>query len=427
MPLRLRSACAALVLLGGCSWSEGFPGESGELAWDLDSAVLPLDARVELGAWLRSVGPQPATAQLTVSSGSADVRVVGWTPDAVSELLPGDDVRVRIQLQTLDVPGDVPLELSAGADGLVAHVHLSADFDEDGFDHVLAGGADCDDGDPNLSPAALEVWYDGIDQNCDGNDDDADFDGVSIDDDCDDQDPDRSPAEIEIWYDGVDQDCDGNDSDADGDGYFGEAAGGVDCDDEDPLTHPDAADPDDGQDQDCDGIADSDSLVLGAVLLTELMLSPDVDGAGHWLELWNPGALARPVAGMRLATDTNDVLIPADMPALPPGAGMVLCADGDAAAAAGLSCDGELEPWPTAWEGGDSLRLLAGTVAIDGMRWTAAWPVFSARALQLDGALLDDPNAATLNDQPGAWCAASDPWGAGPERGSPGVANPDCP
>ncbi|MCK6518304.1 hypothetical protein L6R46_25005 [Myxococcota bacterium] len=41
------------------------------------------------------------------------------------------------------------------------------------------------------------------------------------------------PGAEEIWYDGVDQSCDGNDNDQDGDG----AIWGVDCDD----TNPDIA------------------------------------------------------------------------------------------------------------------------------------------------------------------------------------------
>ena len=89
-----------------------------------------------------------------------------------------------------------------------------------------------------------EVWYDGVDQNCDGNDFDKDGDGhisaVYGGDDCWD-DPDRSdlpdtltvlpgeeakradevnPSAVEQFYDGLDQDCRGDDDfDQDGDGY----------------------------------------------------------------------------------------------------------------------------------------------------------------------------------------------------------------
>ncbi|MCB9670988.1 MAG: putative metal-binding motif-containing protein [Alphaproteobacteria bacterium] len=70
---------------------------------------------------------------------------------------------------------------------------------------------DCDDTDPDVSPGAEEVWYDGVDQDCDGNDDDRDMDGYpggTVGTDCDDLDPDRYPGAPEVPDDGIDQDCD---------------------------------------------------------------------------------------------------------------------------------------------------------------------------------------------------------------------------
>ncbi|MCB9792358.1 MAG: hypothetical protein H6741_06485 [Alphaproteobacteria bacterium] len=95
------------------------------------------------------------------------------------------------------------------------------DLDGDGY-----SWSDCDDDDPDIFPGQVETWYDGVDANCDGLDDyDADGDGfVSAahgGDDCHDDNAEAfpgSPAE-EVFYDCVDQDCDGNDGDQDGDGY----------------------------------------------------------------------------------------------------------------------------------------------------------------------------------------------------------------
>jgi hypothetical protein len=58
---------------------------------------------------------------------------------------------------------------------------------------------------------------------------DLDGDGIGYPEDCDDLDPEIGPDAEEIWYDGVDQNCDGNDSDHDGDGEDAVEAGGADC------------------------------------------------------------------------------------------------------------------------------------------------------------------------------------------------------
>ncbi len=119
------------------------------------------------------------------------------------------------------------------------------DYDADGYSELQG---DCDDDNASVSPEAVEIWYDGVDQNCDGwNDYDQDMDGY-VDtawnakaggtspgiDDCDDGNSALNPQTY--WY-----------PDSDGDGYgnptillqqctqpAGYVLDNTDCDDSDP-------------------------------------------------------------------------------------------------------------------------------------------------------------------------------------------------
>ncbi len=153
-------------------------------------------------------------------------------------------------------------------------------------------------------PGAVDPWYDGVDQDCAGDDDfDADADGWQTDDyphrvsdgsdelefgsDCVDDPALRRgldsynyadepasaihPGAVETWYDGTDQDCDDNDCDADGDGYSAgsEFCESMDCDDGDPQIYYSPDVPEtwyNGIDENCD---DNDG---------------DQDGDGFWVQ-----------------------------------------------------------------------------------------------------------------------------------------------
>lgn len=141
------------------------------------------------------------------------------------------------------------------------------DADADGVRGTDGGGADCDDTDPNVNPGASETWYDGVDGDCKGDDDyDADIDGhqsaehIDGGTDCDDTNPTSFPNASDDWYDGVDSDCAGDsDFDADGDGQDWDEFGGTDCDDDDPAVYQGGEDTwYDGVDSDCMGDSDYD-------------------------------------------------------------------------------------------------------------------------------------------------------------------------
>ncbi|MCB9741853.1 MAG: putative metal-binding motif-containing protein [Alphaproteobacteria bacterium] len=79
--------------------------------------------------------------------------------------------------------------------------------------------------------------------------------------DCDDNDATVHPFAAEIPNDGIDQDCDGlefeTNCDLDGDGYDARACNGLDCNDQNAEIHPGAQEFDnDGIDQDCNGYDD---------------------------------------------------------------------------------------------------------------------------------------------------------------------------
>ena len=163
------------------------------------------------------------------------------------------------------------------------------DDDGDTFDECDDG--DCDDGDASINPGAVEAC-DGADTDCDGvvpsNEADGDGDTYLLcADDCDDADAATNPGATELC-DGVDNDCDGtvppDEVDEDGDTYRlcdgdcddtdanvgpgtdGDGDGSPsceDCDDDDPLTYPDADELCDGIDNDCDGAPeDPDDLTF---------------------------------------------------------------------------------------------------------------------------------------------------------------------
>jgi Putative metal-binding motif len=147
------------------------------------------------------------------------------------------------------------------------------DSDGDGYGEGCNAGPDCNDSDPSINPAADEIPYDGIDNDCNPEtpDDDLDGDGFALADDCDDEHPAHwSDCDTCSDSDGdgfgdrcnLGEDCIDTDSnhwadcglciDADGDSYGQNCDLGDDCDDSNPAVNPDAPElPDDGIDTDC--------------------------------------------------------------------------------------------------------------------------------------------------------------------------------
>jgi len=122
--------------------------------------------------------------------------------------------------------GSASLGSASGGLGVVSTSQCAFDVDLDNYTRIgsCTGSADdCNDSDPNINPGAVELC-DGIDNNCNNLIDegllgtDMDGDGYyasgscgAVTDDCNDNDPSIHPGAIDIPYDGIDQDCNGSD------------------------------------------------------------------------------------------------------------------------------------------------------------------------------------------------------------------------
>ena len=230
--------------------------DSGQLpagdCWD-DPAVTPEEMRV-------------VSSSLTDAQGTS----LSWEQPEASAVNP-DAAEIFYDGADSDCAGDDDFDQDGDGFATMAYPNRTGGFGDDCLD-----GADIDPDNPagidpgDANPDATETWYDGTDQDCDENDCDADGDGYDADpaldgfcenDDCDDTDPERypNPAIEEVWYNGVDENCDNNDGDQDGDDYWVlgyedlvaanggtpmevPAGFGDDCDDTDFGTYPGAAD-----------------------------------------------------------------------------------------------------------------------------------------------------------------------------------------
>ena len=186
-------------------------------------------------------------------------------------------------------------------------------------------GTDCDDGDAEVYPSAVEECN-GVDDNCDGSVDegllitwyqDGDGDGygdsdlaveacdaphgyVQYDGDCDDGDTAYHPGAAETdCADPNDYNCDGHVgyADSDGDGW----ASCEECDDGDATIHPGADEYCDGDDNDCDGTIDEDSAVDASTWYF------DADGDGYGNPRATADACSQPAGYVVNDSDCSDV------------------------------------------------------------------------------------------------------------------------
>ncbi|MFN7145468.1 MAG: MopE-related protein, partial [Myxococcota bacterium] len=225
----------------------------------LDYGVVFVGQTGVLEVAVQNVGDGDIALSVTLADAAAPF---GFTVPA--NPAPGETVTIAVTFAPTEfgaVAGSLVIADTLGEGEVTVALAGAAqiDADTDGVGSIESGGTDCDDANPAAYPGADEIWYDGVDQDCDGADDyDRDADGSVYTDDCDDGNAAVHPGAAETWYDGTDADCAGDDDfDQDADGF----AVGADCDDVDAAVNP-AADEVwyDGTDQDCDGVDDDQDL-----------------------------------------------------------------------------------------------------------------------------------------------------------------------
>ncbi len=453
-----------------------------------------LDLSSDHLAWTGTAAGTPAAQSGTATNfctGEGDLSIVSLVEGSPFQLTgedldlaPGESAEITVEFNPSDYDlHEGVLSLRTNEPNTEAYaVSLSgkaqSDMDGDGFEASAAGGDDCDDADPQAYPGAPEIWYDGVDQNCDGlSDYDQDGDGFDHQDyggsDCDDESAAVQPDAVEIWYDGIDQDCDGaSDFDQDGDGYEHIDFGGEDCDDTDATTYPGAADKwydgldsdcagnsdydqdgdggdaegyggddcddfdasifynsgeiaQDGLDDDCDILVDEDFLNAGDVIFTEVMMDPDEvsDSDGEWIEIHNTTSNDIDLIGWKVKGSDGDKFTVADRTVVSAGGYAVLGTNSSTATNGGVALN-----YSYAYS---SFKLSNdkddATLWVDALEMAALvydkknMDLEKGESINLDPAYLEQVYAEDMT----YWCLATSRFGDG-DRGTPASENDPC-
>jgi len=253
--------------------------------------------------------------------------------------------------------------------------------------------------------------------------------------DCDDTRSTVHPHACDEAGNGLDQDCDGADgtlpkgrthSDRDGDGYTTDPGVCPDCDDENPDVFPGASEqPQDGVDQNCDGIDDPpqtigvDRLRSGQLIITELFIDQTrPDGRNSWFEVNNASSDTLNLEGLELRVgagpprrlDAETLVAPMGLVVLAPEANSDAPAGSITFPGPGLTPRGAVE-------------LTVGEQLIDRVDWGAITDFPSSAGTS--STLYPWKTSSQDNDLGSSWCLGRSR-GHFEGLGTPGVENDLC-
>ena len=375
-----------LFVLGCVPEPRAFRSPSGALSAEtsnLDFGSVPLGHDKARFLTLSNTGN--ATLEVAIELGGATDAFRIMRDSLILGAFESTALEIRFRPETQIPPSESLLVMRWASGAEQAEIGItgsaSLDADGDGQTDSRLGGTDCDDTDAEIYWGAVEVWYDDVDSDCDG---ESDFD----------------------------QDADG----------FERMPQGADCDDTNENRYPGQADgtqddPLPGIDSDCDGFVDEDALNVGDFLITEAMVLPG-NLKGSFIEFKNTSQRTLVLDGWELVVNNRIFSWPSGL-VVESGSFLLACDLADRAL--GWQCDLE---WGGAVEmgaGSGMVQVGPPALLLDGITWDSTWPIVPEASIQVD----PDFQTPAFNDSATSWCASIQTMTDG-NLGTPGTENDFC-